>query len=201
MPDHVPTLLWCSSQLSLTGHRNRGINGVFELVCVVGRDLVSIAVVHAIVAGAQLAQGKPEMARNRFGFLERHEYSKEMPQGYSVSSADRCEVCRAGHVWRGRHIAPAHEGPRNESNNKAHEPTSGRSTRYGSGHLIRVFRDIGHIFSSLYPSLAVVFLSRFASVPGTCCFAPNICSSLPRGNCPRRGLKDEQWHLFNPPRR
>src|SRR5262249_59113284 len=59
--------------------------------------------------------------------------------------------------WRGRRIAPAHEGPRNESNNKAHEPTSGRSTHYGSGHLIRVFRDIGHIFSSLYPSLAVFF--------------------------------------------
>src|SRR5262245_23757395 len=69
-------------------------------------------------------------------------------------------------VWSGRRIAPAHEGPRNESNNQAHEPTSGRSTRYGSGHLIRVFRDIGHIFSSLYPSLAVLFLSRFASAQG-----------------------------------
>ena len=67
---------------------------------------------------------------------------------------------RAGQLWRGRRIAPAHEGPRNESNNKAHEPTSGRSTHYGSGHLIRVFRDIGHIFSSLYPLLAVLFLSR-----------------------------------------
>src|SRR6516165_12703671 len=73
---------------------------------------------------------------------------------------------RGGHVWRGRHIAPAHKGPRNESNNKAHEPTSGRSTHYGSGHLIRVFRDIGHIFSSLYPSLAVLFLSRFAPSQG-----------------------------------
>jgi hypothetical protein len=58
---------------------------------------------------------------------------------------------RAGHVWRGR-IVPAHEVSRNESNNKAHDPTSGRSTRYGSGHLIRVFRDIGHIFSSHGPS-------------------------------------------------
>ena len=37
------------------------------------------------------------------------------------------------------------------SNNKAHEPTSGRSTHYGSGHLIRAVRDIGHIFSSLCP--------------------------------------------------
>src|SRR5215472_9389290 len=69
---------------------------------------------------------------------------------------------RAGHVWRGRCFAPAHEGPRNESNSKAHEPTIDRSTHYGSGHLIRVFRDIGHIFSLLYLSLAVLFLSRFA---------------------------------------
>src|SRR5215510_9146499 len=53
------------------------------------------------------------------------------------------------YVWRWRRVAPAHEGPRNEPSNKAHEPTSGRSTHYGSGHLIRVFRDIGHIFSSL----------------------------------------------------
>src|SRR5262245_16247936 len=82
----------CSSQFSLTGHLNRGIDGVFELVRVVGRGLISIAEVHAIVAGAKLAQSEPEMARDRFGFLERHEYFREMPQGYSVSSADRCEV-------------------------------------------------------------------------------------------------------------
>src|SRR5262245_66470437 len=63
-----------------------------------------------------------------------------------------------------RRIAPAHDGPRNASNNNAHEPTSGRSTHYGSGHLNRVFRDIGHIFSSLYPSLAVPFLSRLSPV-------------------------------------
>src|SRR5215475_4087197 len=44
-------------------------------------------------------------------------------------------------------IAPAHEGPRNESNNKAHETTSARSTHYGNGHLIRVFHYTGHIFS------------------------------------------------------
>jgi hypothetical protein len=62
----------CSSQCSLTGHLNCGVDGVFEIVRVVGRGLISIAEVHAIVAGAQLAQGKPEMARNRFGLLERH---------------------------------------------------------------------------------------------------------------------------------
>src|SRR5215831_3372469 len=56
---------------------------------------------------------------------------------------------RGAQLWRGRRIAPAHEEPRNESNNKAHEP-SGRSTRYGSGHLIRVFRDIEpHLFIAI----------------------------------------------------
>ena len=62
------------SQLSLTGHLNRSIDGVFEIVRVVSRGLVPIAEVHAIFAGAHLAQSEPEMARNRFGFLERHEF-------------------------------------------------------------------------------------------------------------------------------
>src|SRR5262245_24487169 len=57
---------------SLTGHLNRGVDGVFEVVRVVGRGLVSIAEVHAIVAGAKLAQSEPEVARDRFCFLERH---------------------------------------------------------------------------------------------------------------------------------
>jgi hypothetical protein len=77
---------------AVTGHLNCGIDGVFEIVRVIGRLLVSIAEVHAIAAGAQLAQSEPEMARDRFGFLERHEYFKKMPQGYSVSSANCCEV-------------------------------------------------------------------------------------------------------------
>src|SRR5262249_10355502 len=70
-----------SSQLSLTSHFNRSVDRVFEVVSVVGVSLVSIADVHAIVAGAQLAQSEPEMTRNRFGFLERHEDSKGMSQG------------------------------------------------------------------------------------------------------------------------
>jgi hypothetical protein len=57
---------------SLTGHLNRSIDGVFEIVRVIGRRLVSIAEVHAVVARAHLAQSEPEMARNRFSFLERH---------------------------------------------------------------------------------------------------------------------------------
>src|SRR5215471_10115997 len=64
--------VWCSSQSSLTGHLNRGVDGVFETVRVVRRHLVSIAEVHAIVARAHLAQGEPEMSRDRFGLLERH---------------------------------------------------------------------------------------------------------------------------------
>src|SRR5260221_10064630 len=59
-------------QSSLTGHLNRGIDGVFEIVRVICRGLVSIAEVHAIVARAHFTQREAEMARNRFGFLERH---------------------------------------------------------------------------------------------------------------------------------
>jgi hypothetical protein len=61
---------------SPTGHLNRGIDGVFETVGVVSCSLVSIAKVHAIVARAHLAQGEPEMARDRFGFLEHHGFVK-----------------------------------------------------------------------------------------------------------------------------
>src|SRR5262249_58652420 len=61
-----------SSQRALAGHLNRGIDGVFEILRVVGRVLVSVATAHAKVAGAHLAQGEPEMSRDRFGFLERH---------------------------------------------------------------------------------------------------------------------------------
>jgi hypothetical protein len=50
----------------------------------------------------------------------------------------------------GVRVAPAHEEPRSGSNNSEHESTSGRSTNYESGHLIRVFRDIGRIFSLLF---------------------------------------------------
>src|SRR6516164_5437965 len=49
------------------------------MVRVVGRGFVSIAEVHAIVARAHLAQSDPEMARDRFGFLERHGASMTSP--------------------------------------------------------------------------------------------------------------------------
>ena len=66
---------------SLTGQLNRSNDGVFEIVRVVGRRLVSIAEVHAVVARAHLAQSEPEMARNRFGFLERQ--SRQRPCRYT----------------------------------------------------------------------------------------------------------------------
>ena len=48
-----------SSQRSPTSHLTRRIDGIFEIVRVVGRNLASIAVVHAIIARAQLAQSEP----------------------------------------------------------------------------------------------------------------------------------------------
>jgi hypothetical protein len=83
MPDHVSNSVWCS--LSPTGHPNRGIDRVFETVSVVGRGLVSIAEVHAIVARAHLAKSEPEMTSDRFGFSERHGFVKS-PSG-STSKA------------------------------------------------------------------------------------------------------------------
>ena len=67
-----PTLYGAAQQCSLTRHVNCSIDGVFQVVRVVGRGLASIAEVHAIVAGTHLAQSEPEMARDRFGVLERH---------------------------------------------------------------------------------------------------------------------------------
>jgi hypothetical protein len=61
---------------SLAGHHNRGIDGVFEIVRVVGRALVSIAEVHAIIARAHLAKSEPEMTSDRFSFLELHNFVK-----------------------------------------------------------------------------------------------------------------------------
>src|SRR5262245_39641849 len=47
-------------------------------------------------------------------------------------------------------FASSHDQPRSGPNNSERESTSGRSTNYGSGRLIQVFRDIGRIFSLLF---------------------------------------------------
>src|SRR5262245_205553 len=67
-----PQTCTMSSQLAPTGHLNRGIDGVFEIVRVVRRDLVFFAKAYAIIARAHLAQSEPEMACDRFGLLECH---------------------------------------------------------------------------------------------------------------------------------
>jgi hypothetical protein len=62
------------------------------------------------------------------------------------SSADYCERGRCVPAVFGVGVAPDEE-PRSGSSSSARESTSGRSTNYGRGHLIRVFRDIGRIVS------------------------------------------------------
>src|SRR5215831_14262393 len=47
-------------------------------------------------------------------------------------------------------LASAHDEPRSGSNKSERESTSVRSTNYGSGRLVRGFRDIGRIFSLLF---------------------------------------------------
>jgi hypothetical protein len=63
--------------------------------------------------------------------------------------ADCCERGRCVAAMFGVRAAPVHEEPRSGSNNSEHESTSGRSTSYGSGHLVRVFHDIERIYSLL----------------------------------------------------
>jgi hypothetical protein len=65
----------------------------------------------------------------------------------SVSPADCGGPEERASDVRSRRIAPARKELRNGSSKSEHEPTTTRSTSYGSGHLIRVFHDIGRIFS------------------------------------------------------
>src|SRR5262245_31959768 len=82
-----------------------------------------------------------------------HWSSLEHPRTESanaVSFADWGEQERCASDARWRRNAPARKALRNGSNKSEREPTSGRSINYASGHLIRVFRDIGRIFSLLF---------------------------------------------------
>jgi hypothetical protein len=74
---------------------------------------------------------------------------RSLPLHHSALS-DCCERGRCVPAMFDVGVAPPHEEPRSGSSSSAHESTSGRSTNYGSGHLIRVFRDIGRIFSLLF---------------------------------------------------
>ena len=63
------------------------------------------------------------------------------------SPEDWCEIGSRVPAILGVRVAPAGDEPRTGSNNSERVSTSGRSTNYGSGHLTRVFRDIGRISS------------------------------------------------------
>jgi hypothetical protein len=68
----------------------------------------------------------------------------------SVKSADCGGPGECASDVRSRGIAPARKELRNGSSKSKRESTIGRSTNYGSEHLIRVFRDIGRIFSLFF---------------------------------------------------
>ena len=55
-------------------------------------------------------------------------------------------------------VAPACKELRSGPNKSEREPTSARSTNYGSGHLSPAFHGTGHIFSSLYPFCFLIAL-------------------------------------------
>src|SRR5262245_19996428 len=76
-------------------------------------------------------------------------------------------------------------------------PTSGRSTPYGSGHLVRVFRDIGRIVSSLARFIEVLFLSRFDPVQGFVTSRQTFVRRCHRGIVPCPGLIDAPARRLN----
>jgi hypothetical protein len=67
--------------------------------------------------------------------------------GKQVSSADWAESGGHASDARWRRIAPARNELHNGSNKSEREPTSGRSTDYGLGHLVQAFRGIARNFS------------------------------------------------------
>ena len=64
-----------------------------------------------------------------------------------VSSVHCGEPGGCGSAVRWRCIAPARKELHNGSNKSEREPTNGRSTNYGRGHLVPAFRSIGRNFS------------------------------------------------------
>src|SRR5215510_14661827 len=73
---------------------------------------------------------------------------RSLPLHHSALS-DCCERGRCVPAMFDVGVAPPHEEPRSGSSSSAHESTSGRSTNYGRGDLIRAFHDIGRIVSLL----------------------------------------------------
>jgi hypothetical protein len=104
------------------------------------RNAMSLEQWHRLASGRLVLAGARSNRRPRFGSY----------RFGPVSSADCCERRKCVAEIFAVRDAPAHDEPHSGPNNSEREPTSGRSTKYGSGHLIRVFRDIGRIFSLLF---------------------------------------------------
>jgi hypothetical protein len=98
------------------------------------RGLAYLASGRLVLAGAR-SNRRPRFGLYRFG---------------PITSADCCERRKCVAAIFAVRDAPAHDEPRSGPNNSEREPTSGRSTKYASAHLIRVFRDIGRISSLLF---------------------------------------------------
>jgi hypothetical protein len=69
--------------------------------------------------------------------------------GGPITSADCCERRKCVAAIFAVRDALAHDEPHSGPNNSEREPAQGPFHKYGSGHLIRVFRDIGRISSLL----------------------------------------------------
>jgi hypothetical protein len=67
---------------------------------------------------------------------------------WGLSFAKRGERERRAKDDRRRHFASLHKWLRNALNKSEHEPTNGRSTCYGSAHLIPAYGGTGRISSS-----------------------------------------------------
>jgi len=90
-----------------------------------------------------------------------------------IMSADWYERGRCVPAIFGVRVAPAHDELRNWPNSSERESTSCRSTDYGSGHLIRVFRDSWRIFSLLFllshpVARWSIGVSDVSAAPATC---------------------------------
>src|SRR6516225_3797150 len=103
----------------------------------------------------------------------------------SVRSADCGGPGECASDVRSRGIAPSRKELRNGSSKSERESTSSRSTNYGSGHLIQVFRDIGRIFS----------LFVLPSQPPVACWSPAVREGFKSGR--RNMISSKAKNGFN----
>src|SRR5262249_10956482 len=76
-------------------------------------------------------------------------WKRSLPLHHSALS-DCCERGRCVPAMFDVGVAPPHEEPRSGSSSSAHESTSGRSTKYGSGHLSDFSVTLGASFHSRF---------------------------------------------------